>query len=397
MTNDAIPVSGIQQQPRSGEWASSIDFPPPMPAAREPEPPPITAPMGIVLPFIARELPQVVRLLDWIFELAGETPLRRTLYLLPVKSLKIGGPSRTGGDVMTSARAAFADVQMIIDAEGVESDWKLDEQMRDAAGPNSLFRQAAWFFYLHRNSGPWLWLEPDCVPLVKGWDDTLEMAYKAGGQPFFGARMKFRTGDEYLSGAAIYPREAVTLAPALVTRSTWGQFPDLEIAFDVAGGAEVLRQTQASELIQLEYRNGTSATEPRKGAVLYHGDRSGALLTNLSGKNFPVTKGESSGAIAAVAPKRRAISKRKRGDAKCAATVTPIPTECFITTSAKSHEDRTQQSNGAAQSDPVVAPTIGDQIRLHVRALVDLGTNQNRRTRILSALRKTELLPRIAR
>lgn len=347
--------------PVSGEWASGGFDIPVAAAAPAPKPvePPQPKPMAIVLPFIEREREQVSRLLALIAKLSGK-PLSRTLFLVPFKGLKID-------DVLAQARAAFADVQVIADSEGAASDWKKDDKVRDAAGPNSLFRQAAWFFYLHRELGSWLWLEPDCVPLAAGFDDAIEAAYRAGGKPFMGARMKFQEG-EYLNGAAVYPRDAVARAPTLVTRAMWTQFPDLEIAFDVAGGLEVLRQASFTDLIQLDYRGGEC--EPREGAVLLHGDRDGELLQKLLGDAPTVGNADTSKTLGRETVTRRPHKPKKAGS-------TPAPAT---------------QTNGTNGHE-----SIGDQIRGHVGALVSLATNANRKTRILAALRKTDLLPRIAR
>ena len=144
-----------------------------------------------MLPFIEREIPRVLRLLNWIMTLSGQ--LNRTIYLLPFKGIDIS-------KVRIHAAKAFSDVQEIKDNEGVATDWQQDEKVRDAAGPNSLFRQAAWYFHFKKELGPWLYLEPDCVPLTKTWDNEIETAYQSCGKPFMGARMKSQTGDEYLNG-----------------------------------------------------------------------------------------------------------------------------------------------------------------------------------------------------
>lgn len=370
--------------PVSGEWASGGFDIPVAAAAPAPKPvePPQPKPMAIVLPFIEREREQVSRLLALIAKLSGK-PLSRTLFLVPFKGLKID-------DVLAQARAAFADVQVIADSEGAASDWKKDDKVRDAAGPNSLFRQAAWFFYLHRELGSWLWLEPDCVPLAAGFDDAIEAAYRAGGKPFMGARMKFQEG-EYLNGAAVYPRDAVARAPTLVTRAMWTQFPDLEIAFDVAGGLEVLRQASFTDLIELNYRSDAESSCREKSdnskAVLLHGDRDGQLLQKLlkGGGDHGRTRGreKKNGT-----PHRNAGIGNRNRQGKVKAGGNPA---------------------GNGENSPVIAAptfdpdsaaetsTVGDQIRAGVQTLVNLSTNANRKTRILAALRKTDLLPRIAR
>jgi hypothetical protein len=416
--------------PVSGEWYSGGFDAIPTQHAREertePQPRPVPK-LAIVLPFIEREMPQVVRLLEWMAKLSGQ--LDRTLYLLPFKGVGIA-------EVRALAAAAFGDVQVIPDAEGVEGcDWKSDNKVRDAAGPNSLFRQAAWFFELRRTLGPWLWLEPDCVPLVTGWADRIEAAYRASGKPFMGAVMRWQQNgsapNEYLNGAGIYPQNSVTLAPGLVTRTMWEQHPDKEIAFDVAGGRAVFSKAQPTDLIQLAYRSD-EIVEPNPDAVLFHGDRSGKLLEKLLSvpvlaEPSPVESVESR-RLSSIAAKqngearesnepetlacessRSAVkvrlpsehsrgvqksTKRKRGDAKCAATVEPTPMHAGTMTGARLEEELTQQSNGAAQVQSFAAPSVGDEIRYHVGALLRLSTNANRRTRIIAELRKSKFIPR---
>lgn len=338
-----------------------------MPVQEPPAPRPLPKPpaaMSVVIGFVEREIPRVLQLLAHMATLSGR--IDRTLYLLPCKGVR-------SEEITKAAQLAFVDVQLIDDNEGVTSDWRSDDKVRDAAGPNSLFRQAAWFFFLKRDLGPWLWLEPDCVPLSPDWCDRLEQAYRASGKPFLGTVMHWKQGgtapDAYLNGVAVYPQNAIALAPELVTRTMWEQFPEKEIAFDIAGGNAVHRQAHATDLIQLEYR-GDGEPSARPGAVLFHGDRSGKLLEEIS---------------------------RKEGDAQCSPD--PIPVT----------------SNGAVKSEPETAPdadlmrvatdifpqpdlypiTVGDQIRAHVQALAALASNSNRRTRVITELRKAKLVPRV--
>lgn len=382
--------------PVSGEWASggfdvpvAAALPPPKPAE-----PVIPKPLAVVLPFIEREREQVLRLIDWILKLSGK-PLSRTLYLVPFKGLKID-------DVLAAARETFADVKVIADSEGATSDWKKGDKVRDAAGPNSLFRQAAWWFHLHRELGPWLWMEPDCVPLSAGWSEALETAYRASGKPFLGARMKFAAGD-YLNGAAVYPRDAVVRAPSLVSRATWTEFPDFEAAFDVAGGAEVLRQATLTDLIALP-----ALGEPRKEAVLFHGDRDGELLQKLL-SGVPVLAEEPKRKIMAAhvptrdtanGTKARGSTGKRRENSEPRGAAQKSKTQRGQKVSRQPHKLKNPGSNpGAATNghEPFV-PTIGDHIRYHVSALISLASNANRTTRVraklLRELRKAKLVRR---
>jgi hypothetical protein len=370
VTAPAIPVSG--------EWVTN-GFDVPANHVREDQQPraPVVRErprMSIVLPFIEREVPQVLRLLDWMVELSGQ--LKRTVYLLPFKGLVAN--KKIYDQIFGAAERAFSDVQVIADNEGVTSDWKVDAKIRDAAGPNSLFRQAAWFFHFKPMLGPWLYLEPDCVPLKPTWADDLEAAYvtsATAGKPFFGAGMRSQTGEAYLNGAAIYPQNAVTLAASLVTRTMWKEYPEMETSFDMAGGKEVLRKSQITDLIQLDYRSADP--KPKPGALLFHGDKDGKLINSGS-------KTRNNGCrTSAIRPDITTRASAQKVSKRKAVKINVAP-------------------NGDVSLHDIesaVGPvtTIGDQIRLHVRALSDLATNSNRKVRILAELRKTTLLPRIAR
>lgn len=364
--------------------------------------------MSIVLPFIEREVPQVLRLLDHMVQLSGQ--LDRTVYLLPFKGLDVD-------DIKKAARKAFADVQVIQDGEGVSSDWRNDDKIRDAAGPNSLFRQAAWFFHFKPALGPWLWLEPDCVPLTKNWDDEMETAYRASGKSIMGVAMKWKHSQtEYLNGAAVYPQNLIAIAPAMVTRTMWQQFPEMEIGFDVAGGAGVVRQAHITDLIQLDYRS--AEPKPRTGAVLFHGDRSGKLIETLSGAapRPESGRGEKVGRPTK-RPAQNVSKRRKGGDVEWpGSTREHNGAEKVLTSFAANYFDAGPVAIGGTGLHGIKCTcverdfpcpfhfrdnenvTVGDQIRAHVGALVALATNQNRKTRtrdiLLRELRKAKLIPR---
>src|SRR5882724_4646700 len=231
--------------PVSGEWTDSPEIPT---EQLRPIALPTPKKLNLVLPFIESDTPNVIRLLKWCAELSGKIP--RTIFLLPFKGLNFT-------EVKMYAERAFTDVQVIQDGEGVISDWKTDSKIRDAAGPNSMFRQAAWFFYFHQGLGSWLYLEPDCVPLKKDWIEQLEADHFANGKPISGAKMEW--GDEpYLNGVAIYPANVLNEAPQLVTQVMWQQHPEMEVAFDVAGRNHVLQKAHLTDKIQLSYRNGAA-------------------------------------------------------------------------------------------------------------------------------------------
>lgn len=67
--------------------------------------------------------------------------------------------------------------------------------------PNWAFQKTA--LHMHRIvKRPWLWMEPDMVPLRRGWCRTLQEEYKQCSQPLMGS---FIEGQDHMNGTAIYP------------------------------------------------------------------------------------------------------------------------------------------------------------------------------------------------
>lgn len=331
--------------PISGEWTESPEIPVSRVIGKVAT---FQKKLNLVLPFIESDTPSVIRLLKWCSELSGKVPY--TIFLLPFKGLNFT-------EVKMYAERAFTDVQVIQDGEGVTSDWKTDSKIRDAAGPNSMFRQAAWFFYFHQGLGSWLYLEPDCVPLKKDWIEQLEKDHFASGSLISGQKMS--VGDKpYLNGVAIYPPNVINEAPEIVTQVMWQQHADMEIAFDIAGGDKVLQKAHLTDRIQLSYR-----TEGKpfliNEAVLFHGDRTGHLIESL-----------------------RANNGKKGGDTDAKSKSFPAATTREAATAS--------EINGAADT-----MSLGEQIRFHVEALAKLENGQpSRKQRIVDELRKRKLIPR---
>lgn len=52
---------------------------------------------------------------------------------------------------------------------------------------------------------PWLWMEPDAVPLKAGWMDAIAEAYTECGRPFMGCDVNTSYCKQHMSGIAVYP------------------------------------------------------------------------------------------------------------------------------------------------------------------------------------------------
>lgn len=339
---------------QSGEWAD-------VPGVGQPAAPPQPKQLSVVLPFIPKEIEQVKNLLRRSTELCGQIP--RSLFLIPFKGTN-------ASDIEALAKEAFAQVGTIKDSEGIMSDWQNGQMIRSASGPNSLFRQAAWFFYLSNGRfGAWLWLEPDCTVIGKRWLFDLEQEYYETQKPFMGVQMIIQDGRRYMNGVGVYPWNAIQYAPLLVQSSMWKQHPTVEVGFDVAGGFDVLKQAHMTRKIQLELK--TKNVELKPETVLLHGQ-------NLSGNPAAQKEAEPSPAQpfldangAAGEPQTEALPE----------SVSVLPAKDFT-----SHATRVQESDYGA---------VTKQIRFHVERLVQLwGESPSRKVLIVKELRKAKLVPK---
>ncbi len=236
--------------------------------------------MNVVLPFSLYDYDQAVDWIEWVAEFCGIQE-RHVLWLLPFKGMN---SSRT----TEAAKKAFKFVHEIQDAEGITSDWKSDDQFRDARGPNSMFRQAAWHFYLQKK-GAWLFCEPDCIPTKPDAFDLIEKEYQSCGKDFMGAYVNIN-GRERMNGSGVYPDNAVQLAPSLVKAL---EYPNgSEVAFDMAGAMEVMNQVHFSKLFQHVYwaRENQAPTFPGDRHLLepetafFHRNKDGTLIDMLRGE-----------------------------------------------------------------------------------------------------------------
>src|SRR6478736_3762103 len=139
--------------------------------------------------------------------------------------------------LMSAARMAFTSVVWEEDRSVIISDWSSNKEgPKDASGPNSLWRTAAWYFHLPTLKGPWMWLEPDAIPLCRDWYDVMVAEYRQSQKPFYGAMVQSpNSNDTHMSGCGIYdPRTPSIMTTAMVKGEPY------DTAFDVADAKKVL-------------------------------------------------------------------------------------------------------------------------------------------------------------
>jgi hypothetical protein len=107
-------------------------------------------------------------------------------------------------------------------------------------GSNSLWLTAAHHAQASNVNG-WLWLEPDAVPLRKGWLDELERAYTNSGKEFVGCIYPCKQPGfpaTMISGIGLYPEDA----------AIW--YPNTSEAFDVQFSRILNAHSGHTDLIQ---------------------------------------------------------------------------------------------------------------------------------------------------
>lgn len=218
--------------------------------------------MLVVLPFHAGDKSLAVTLADWISDLGGASG-HECMVMHP--------PNTDSEGVLEPLQRAFKKV-FLYKIPATATGWP--------AGANEMFRRAARQIQA-TSPQPWLFLEPDAIPLIPTWLDQIEAAYKTCGKACMGARVKLPNILEHMSGVAVYPGNTPRIAPLLVTAN--------KVAFDVNGARQVLPQMAETALIQHEWKPATFATaEDLKRispmAVIYHQSKDGSAIARLREK-----------------------------------------------------------------------------------------------------------------
>jgi hypothetical protein len=185
----------------------------------------------IVIPFTAEQAEQAERLCDYIYHLADRNQGKSCL-LIPAADVH----PEMRLKVRLAAEVAF-------------------EQVNLYATKGATIDEAAKYVASNYKS-PWLWLEPDCVPLEKGWSFELAQAYDSQPKKFMGAYCKNGDSSMYLARQSVYP--------AQIESARTG---DIEV------------YSTKCRLIQIGKYDGMDKIRP--DAVLFCSDPTGKLMADL--------------------------------------------------------------------------------------------------------------------
>jgi hypothetical protein len=247
--------------------------------------------LTVVIPFHRGDLHLAKSLLEWIRELGG-CPSH---YLLLVADSKL--PHDSFGELLSIADCCFHFPKLIrVSVPNGHDGWP--------KGPNHVFKTVAKYVFDNLKT-PWLFLEPDCVPLCYGWLDAMTDEYAAIPEKCMGAVMdnhgKADMPAFHLNGTAIYPQDFHQWLQSI------GPL-DIEKPFDLAIADKLTTACRDTVLIHnhwgefgqppliVESANPFSPshhfpiTSIHHGAVLFHRDKQHSLIPLLRKRLFEVNK-----------------------------------------------------------------------------------------------------------
>lgn len=187
--------------------------------------------------FNAENAQKVERMMDCIYWLSGQQPCACLLVS------QHGVHDEVKIKVKLAAEVAFASASLI--------------QIPPKSDPMAAAARAVSRTFRH----PWLWLEPQCVPLKKDWLKQIVKEYEAQPRRYAGPHLISTTGIKMLSRVAVYANDAMA---------------------DIANKENLYPMSSKMRLIQdMPCSDADSYTKVREDAVLLYGDATGELVEKI--------------------------------------------------------------------------------------------------------------------
>lgn len=157
----------------------------------------MTQPLIVVVPTHQDDVDQAESLLKWMKELGGDYSEHSLLV-----AADAGVPQERMKALLDIVRGDFNTVRAMIIQTGTRG-WPL--------AANLMFRAVARQIF-EGYKLPWLWLEPDAVPLTKNWLTDLSAAYRVCPRQFMGCVIDNEKPTEglpkrYMAGVAVYAQD----------------------------------------------------------------------------------------------------------------------------------------------------------------------------------------------
>lgn len=227
---------------------------------------------SVVFPFCAKDGQLALKLMKWIGEITppSEHPL--------VLSYDSFTPPTIVQEISNAAKATFRSIKAHSYTSPPHGTWP----------PTWAFKQAARF--MERVGTPWLWMEPDAVPLKPEWLDVLQDIYWKCGKAFAGPIVPEML---HMNGTGVYPANTPKRIPRALDlmRTAWDVTMKAEMIHDCHNLHPIF--FHAWTMINNDFHpfNGGSPPEFPPGsrlidkipkeAVVFHRCKGGSLIDRL--------------------------------------------------------------------------------------------------------------------
>lgn len=188
-------------------------------------------PLLLILPYCHKDSDRAISLLRWINELGG----CKENDILLVRDVK--AEAKAAAEIERISKHTFKAVRTIIKTISLtDESWPV--------GPNAMFELA--IKHVAESPRPFLWIEPDVVPLRASWLKEIQLSYDRFKKPCMGqiVRTDGARGvpPEMMSGVAVYPG---TIARVLLPFLAGSK----RVAWDVAAAKALLPISKHTSLI----------------------------------------------------------------------------------------------------------------------------------------------------
>ncbi len=227
--------------------------------------------MQVVIPFHDADAEDALDLLCWIEQLGGAATHNCLL------AVDAGLDWGVVIDALAQANRVFRFVQIISNDEPV-SGWP--------RGANSLFWKAAE--HCKKLDEPFLWLEPDAVPLSRDWLLRIHAAYKGGYLGHIYQSDQPSISRRFLSGVSVYPASAFDLIAPFIGNEPHRAWDNsaAEVILPHATDSNLFHHFWGEKGLPPTFREARTPMCPvnvrtldhiRKGTVLFHRNKDGTL------------------------------------------------------------------------------------------------------------------------
>lgn len=232
---------------------------------------------AVVFPFCAKDGQLALKLMKWIGDI---TPQNDHLLVL---SYDTQTPPQIVQDVQTTAKATFRSIKSHSYPSPPAGTWP----------PTWAFKSAAR--YMERVGIPWLWFEPDAVPLKPEWLDVLQDEYTKSGKAFAGPIVR---DMGHCNGTALYPANTPKRIPRALDlmRTAWDVTMKGEMIHDCHDLSRVFYH--AWTIVNGEFHPFSGGSPPEfppgkidnipKEAVVFHRCKGGSLIDRLRERRLVV-------------------------------------------------------------------------------------------------------------